>query len=79
MTCSACNRRAASWQGNGALPDCWYFAGLQEAPGILQTIEDFMWFKLALVRPSRPESATTSGYFSSGESCLAHPCLSILG
>ena len=38
---------------------------VQEAPGLLQTIEDFMWFKLALVRPTRPESATPAGYFSS--------------
>ncbi len=41
----------------------------QEAPGILQTIEDFMWFKLALVRPSRGETATTRGYFAAGETC----------
>ncbi|KAK9915316.1 hypothetical protein WJX75_007541 [Coccomyxa subellipsoidea] len=39
---------------------------LREAPGLLQTIEDFMWFKLALVRPSRGETATSSGYFASG-------------
>lgn len=39
---------------------------VQEAPGLLQTIEDFMWFKLALVRPSRGETATSSGYFASG-------------
>ena len=40
--------------------------GVQEAPGLLQTIEDFMWFKLALVRPGRGETATSSGYFASG-------------
>lgn len=44
----------------------WEFLCAQEAPGLLQTIEDFMWFKLALVRPSRGDTATSSGYFASG-------------
>lgn len=43
---------------------------VQEAPGLLQTIEDFMWFKLALVRPSRGEAATTRGYFAAGDALL---------
>ncbi len=48
----------------------WMLHGAQEAPGLLQTIEDFMWFKLALVRPSRGETATSSGYFASGALAL---------
>ena len=32
--------------------------------GVLTTIEDFMWYKLALVRPSAGDGPSTSGYFS---------------
>ncbi|CAL5221540.1 g3750 [Coccomyxa viridis] len=37
--------------------------------GLLGTIEDFMWYKLALVRPApqdRQDGPSTSGYFSAG-------------
>ena len=37
--------------------------------GLLGTIEDFMWYKLALVRPApqdRQDGPSTSGYFSGG-------------
>lgn len=32
--------------------------------GLLGTIEDFMWYKLALVRPAAGDGPSTSGYFS---------------
>lgn len=50
--------------------------GAQEAPGLLQTIEDFMWFKLALVRPSHGDTTTFSGHSASSE--FHDRCLSFL-
>ena len=39
--------------------------------GLLATIEEFMWYKLALVRPIPGDGPSTSGYFSGV--CLSHP------
>jgi hypothetical protein len=42
-----------------------YLATVQDAgTGLLATIEDFMWYKLALVRPISGDGPSTSGYFS---------------
>jgi hypothetical protein len=64
--------------GRGVVRHAVCGAGAQEAPGLLQTIEDFMWFKLALVRPSRPEAAAPAGYFSSAGARVARPSLLLL-
>ena len=37
--------------------------------GLLATIEDFMWYKLALVRPIPGDGPNTSGYFSGMCAC----------
>lgn len=55
-------------QPQAALPHSLALGGFQEASVLFSTIEDFMWFKVALVRPPRPDAGPGSSH---GMSMLA--------